>query len=70
MVWSNESIIAFVTLFVTCVPLALLLWRYHKRRSHYSLNHDVESTIEFPHHRSNMHRTESFVLVQALVCIQ
>jgi hypothetical protein len=85
MVWSNESIIAIVTLFVTCVPLALLLWRQHKRRSHYSLNQgrhksllitdvtyltplpDIESTIELPLHRSNMHRTESFVLVKALI---
>ena len=48
MGWSIESIIALVTLLVTCVPFGVLLWKVYKRRySRQSLDHGGEPTNLF-----------------------
>ncbi|PSN70528.1 hypothetical protein BS50DRAFT_315965 [Corynespora cassiicola Philippines] len=42
MVWNSESIIALVTLFVTCAPMAALLWGCVLRRARRSQSQDIE----------------------------
>ncbi|KAF2799215.1 hypothetical protein K505DRAFT_356804 [Melanomma pulvis-pyrius CBS 109.77] len=60
--WSLEAIIALITLFATCAPLAALLWgltirkrRNQASRGRLSMSHPITSFLGPPNRRSSIH---------------
>ncbi|KAH6616455.1 hypothetical protein C7974DRAFT_401823 [Boeremia exigua] len=69
MTWSVEAIIAFITLAATCIPLGVLLWRLQcrNRRVQDDDVEDVEDVAPARGYPQYFPRTESFIILQAVV---